>query len=240
LPLLEVHQISKSYSGKKALQNASFTVKDGAVTTLLGPNGAGKTTLVKCVLSLVKYDTGLIRIDGVDSLDEHSRKSIAFLPERFSFFPYFTVLSAIKFYADLHGLTKQELSERLPNVLNKLKLTDLLNQKIKTLSKGQLQRVGLSNLLISNAKLYILDEPFSGLDPVGMRELKDLMIEWKKEGKGVLINSHMIAEMEQIADEVIILNKGNILVSGPIEELKKGKSLEELFFEVLKADGAAS
>ncbi|MBL8991998.1 MAG: ABC transporter ATP-binding protein [Spirochaetia bacterium] len=236
MPVLVVDNLFKNYGAKAALQGVSLRVQEGSVFGLLGPNGAGKTSLVKCVLSLVDYTEGTIFIAGESAHDPKSRKNVAFLPERFNFYPFETVTGAIRFYASLHGISPATLKEKLPRILERVKLTGQAKQKIKTLSKGQLQRVGLSNLLLSDAKLLILDEPFSGLDPIGIRELKDLILELKKEGRSVLLNSHILAEVEQIADEIAILNEGKCLASGSIEKLKQESSLEEFFFKTLKDD----
>jgi len=239
MPLLDIQNLHKHYGAKPALRGVNLTVEEGMVFGLLGPNGAGKTTLVKCALDLIPYHLGAIRLDGVDACLPESRRAVAYLPERFSFYPYYTVLAATRFYAQLHGLDDETFQARIGKVLETLKLVDLVKQKIGTLSKGQLQRVGLSNLLLSDAKLLILDEPFSGLDPVGIRELKDLILHFKALGHSVLLNSHILAEVEQVADAVAILHEGRVLAQGPLEALKQDKSLEELFFATLsKADGS--
>lgn len=237
--LLDVQNLHKSYGAKPALQGVNLTVGEGMVFGLLGPNGAGKTTLVKCALDLVPYPTGTILLDGKDAREPLSRRAVAYLPERFAFYPYYTVLGAAKFYASLHGLDNATFAARIGGVLQTLKLDSLVKQKIGTLSKGQLQRVGLSNLLLSDAKLLILDEPFSGLDPVGIRELKDLILKFREMGRSVLLNSHILSEVEQIADSVAILNEGRVLAQGPLATLRQEKSLEDFFFATLsKAEGA--
>ncbi len=236
VPVLLVDNLFKNYGSKAALQGVSLKVEEGSVFGLLGPNGAGKTSLVKCVLSLVPYKEGSIFIAGESARNPKSRKQVAFLPERFNFYPFETVTGAIRFYASLHGIAPSVLKTKIGPILERVKLTGQANQKIKTLSKGQLQRVGLSNLLLSDAKLLILDEPFSGLDPIGIRELKDLILELKKEGRSVLLNSHILSEVEQIADEIAILNEGKCLAYGPIEKLKKETNLEDFFFKTLKDD----
>lgn len=238
MTLLDVQNLHKSYGAKPALRGVNLTVGEGMVFGLLGPNGAGKTTLVKCALDLVPYTHGTVLLAGEDARNPLSRRAVAYLPERFAFYPYYTVLGATKFYASLHGLDSATFAARIGGVLETLKLDGLVKQKVGTLSKGQLQRVGLSNLLLSDARLLILDEPFSGLDPVGIRELKDLILKFREMGRSVLINSHILSEVEQIADSVAILNEGVVLAQGPLAELRQEKSLEDFFFATLsKADG---
>lgn len=233
MEILSVNSISKKYGADLALADFSVSINKGEIVALLGPNGAGKTTLVKSILGHLKYDTGSINyFQGENALE--ARKRISYLPEKFTFYPYYTILKTLDFYAQMYGVLKELRSEKISKVLELLNILDIKNKKLSDLSKGQLQRVGLSCAILGDHELIILDEPFSGLDPIGMKEIKDIFKTLKQEGKTLLINSHILAEMEKVADVVIILNKGTTLAMGPIAEVRKNQSLEDIFFNLVK------
>lgn len=231
--VIEAQNVVKHYGKKVALKGVSFQVKEGVIFGLLGPNGAGKTTFVKSMLNLVGTTEGSITINGVPSRLEKSRENIAFLPEKFNFLPYYTVTGALKFYAKMYN--QDSSNENINRVLDKINLSEQANQRVKTLSKGQLQRVGLASLLVSKAKILVIDEPFSGLDPIGVRELKELIQELKASGHTIFLNTHLLAEVEKIVDVIAILNKGDCLACGPLKELTQGKSLDDYFHEIVRA-----
>ena len=229
MSVLEVQTLSKRYSSTLALDNVSFKVDKGTVFGLLGPNGAGKTTLVKSILNLVNIDGGKALLNGRPAGDEKSRRGVACLPEKFNFFPYYTVENTIQFFGKMRGLSGGELQGETGKALEKLGLTGIKGRKVKGLSKGQLQRTGLASLLIGRSHLFIVDEPFTGLDPIGIKDLKNLIGEFKARGKTVIISSHILSEMEEICDGVAILNKGRLLDFGPTKKLIGGQSLEDYF-----------
>ncbi|EQC43877.1 ABC transporter ATP-binding protein [Bacteriovorax sp. Seq25_V] len=236
MEVLNVDSLSKSYSGNQALSNFSISLNRGEVIALLGPNGAGKTTFVKSILGLLKADSGTIKFFDVES-DSVSRSKVSYLPEKFTFYPYFTIEATLRFYADMYNI-KSNRQEIIDNALRKLGILDIKGKKISDISKGQLQRVGLACVTMGSHEFIILDEPFSGLDPIGIKEVKDLCVDLKKSGKTLLINSHILAEMEKMADRVIILNKGKTLAFGSVDEVRGDMSLEDKFFKLVK-DGEA-
>ncbi|MGB0452163.1 MAG: ABC transporter ATP-binding protein, partial [Bacteriovoracaceae bacterium] len=199
--LVEIIDLSKSYGKTLALNRVSFRVPEGKVFALLGPNGAGKSTIVKCLLGLVKPTEGDILISGVHADDPLSRKNVSYLPEKFSFYPFYKVQNVLSFVASLKGVSKEKQKEQILDVASLLNIEDLLSKKVQTLSKGQLQRVGIASSFIGDNKLIILDEPFSGLDPVGIVELKEAIINKKNQGTTIFINSHLLNEMEKITEE---------------------------------------
>ncbi|MBT3585748.1 MAG: ABC transporter ATP-binding protein [Halobacteriovoraceae bacterium] len=223
--------VSKSYGATQALSDFSISVEPSKIVALLGPNGAGKTTFVKSLLDLVSPDSGEILINGINSTSSASREGVAYLPEKFSFFPYYTVEMVVAFYGKMHGLRGSELNQRVGEALEKLKIPELRKKKINTLSKGQLQRTGIANTLMCQGNLMIFDEPFSGLDAIGIRELKLLFKDLREQGKTVLLNSHILSEMEQVCDEFILLNKGKIIAKGNLKTELEGKSLEDFFYD---------
>ena len=224
--------ISKRYGTKTALDGLSLEVSPGGIFALLGPNGAGKTTFVKIMLGLTRADAGTLTIAGLDHRSKHCRQKLAYLPERFNFFPYYTVAGVLDFYAALHGPAPEPRANSA--LIERLELGDLLAQRVKTLSKGQLQRVGAAAMVLSQAETLIFDEPFSGLDPLGIRDLKLLMGELKTAGRTVFLNSHLLSEVEQVADTVAIINQGRLLAKGELKELTANQNLEDFFYHTIK------
>ncbi len=231
---IEVHGVKKSYGTEFSLHDINLNVESGKIFALLGPNGAGKTTLVKLMLSLMHTDSGEISINGISSQLPASRQGVAFIPEKFSFFPYYTVRGVLEFFGTMKGLEGAELNSQIDNALAELNIADLQHRKLQTLSKGQVQRTGLASILIGENQLIILDEPFSGLDPIGMRDLKITIKKLRDQGKTIFLNSHILSEMEQICDAFAILNKGEILYNGSIQNvLSQGKNLEDFFYQLV-------
>lgn len=234
MDLIQIKDISKSYGMDFSLKGVNLNVQKGKVFSLLGPNGAGKTTLVKLMLNLMHSDSGSIEINGLNVNDKNSRMGVAFIPEKFSFFSFYTARGVLEFFGRMKGIEGEELNSQVNNALNELNISELANRKLSKMSKGQMQRVGLASILIGNNDLIILDEPFSGLDPIGIRDLKDIIKKLKAQGKTMFINSHILLEMEQICDEIAILNKGQLLFSGSVASvLEKEKSLDDFFYRTV-------
>jgi ABC-2 type transport system ATP-binding protein len=233
--MITAENVCKSYGAQQVLFNLNLKVATGSIFGLLGPNGAGKTTFVKCLLSLVHFNVGSIFIDGIQAASPNSREGIGFLPEKFHFYPYYTVKGAVEFFARMHGHPKTELNGLVETAIKTVGLTGLEKRRLGTLSKGQLQRVGLSNLLVSNKKILILDEPFSGLDPIALKELKELIKQLNKE-KGVtfFINSHILSEVQGLCSDIAVLNNGICLAQGNLKQLIGSASLEEYFYRLIK------
>jgi ABC-type multidrug transport system ATPase subunit len=227
---IEISSVQKSYGDAFSLKDVSLSIEQGKIFALLGLNGAGKTTLVKLILDILNPDNGSIKINGVDSKDNLSRMGVGFIPEKFSFFHYYSVYGALSFFGKMKGISAPDLHLQIEAALKEFNIEELKNKQLKTLSKGQMQRVGLCHLMIGDNQLLILDEPFSGLDPLGMRELKDFFKKQKILGKTIFLNSHILSEMELICDEVAIIHKGEIIVKKSVEEiLKDNKNLEDFF-----------
>ncbi len=234
MDIIQIKDISKSYGPEFSLKNVSLDVKQGKIFSLLGPNGAGKTTLVKLMLNLMHSDSGEIKINGHDVSDKSSRAGIAFIPEKFNFFSFYTARGVLEFFGKMKGVEGAELKSQVDSALEELQIAELANRKLSRMSKGQMQRVGLASILIGKNDLIILDEPFSGLDPIGIRDLKDIIKKLKEQGKTLFINSHILLEMEQLCDEVAILNKGKLLFNGSVASvLEREKSLEDFFYKLI-------
>lgn len=231
---IEIKGVRKSYGPEFSLKDVNLTVESGKIFALIGPNGAGKTSLVKLMLSLMKTDSGSIAINGIDSENPESRQGVSFIPEKFSFFPFYTVKGVLEFFGNMKGLSGETLDQQIKSAMNELGILDLENRKLQGLSKGQVQRTGLASLLIGDNKLLVLDEPFSGLDPIGMRDLKEILKQQKALGKTIFLNSHILSEMEILCDDVAILNKGELLYNGSVQSiLDQGKTLEDFFYQMV-------
>ena len=235
MQIIKAENVSKNYGDLTALKNLSLKVEEGSAFALLGPNGAGKTTFVRSLLGLTRC-SGNIQLQGLDVFNKNARLGLAYLPEKFNFFSYYTVEAVLAFYGKMQGLDGNQLEESIAKALDSLNITELRKKKMDKLSKGQVQRTGLANLLMGDNKILILDEPFSGLDPIGIKDLKVLINKLKGEGKTIFINSHILSEMEQICDQVAILNKGDCLVQGSLSEVKGSKSLEDAFYDLITGD----
>lgn len=235
MSIIEANGVTKKYGRHLALDNISLKVEEGSVFALLGPNGAGKTTFVKSLLGLVRLNKGELSLKGNNVKEAISREGVGYLPEKFSFYPYYTVYGCVAFFGKMNGISGAELHEKVLDSLKKTGALEIKDKRIDSISKGQLQRTGVATLLVGDSDLLILDEPFSGLDPLGIKELKDLIQALAKdEHKTIFINSHILSEMEKICQSMAILNKGKVVVSGEINSLLKGETLEDFFYKLIK------
>lgn len=228
--VIEVSNLSKSYGPNFTLNNINFTLEEKKIFAILGLNGAGKTTFVKLILNLLHPDSGEIKINNVSNFKAEARNGVVFIPEKFSFFPFYTVSGTVEFFAEMRGVQKEKIKSVSENAMRELGIFELKDRKLKTLSKGQMQRIGLCNILLGDNQLLILDEPFSGLDPIGIKDLKDLLKKQKALGKTILLNSHILSEMEQICDEAMIIHQGEIKARGEVINLIRDYQTLENFF----------
>ena len=231
---IEAKSVTKHYRLNKALSQFDLKVPKGKVFALLGPNGAGKTTFIKCLLGLVNFSEGELFVEGNNIHQTDARNQIAYIPERFSFYPFYTARSVLEFYGQASNIPSSELNERIELALEKLDILEIKNKKIKEMSKGQRQRVGIANLVLSKAPILILDEPFSGLDPIGIKDLKKIIKDLKNEGKTIFLNSHILSEVDELCDGFAVINKGKCLVQGDKDELLAGTKLEDFFYQAIK------
>ncbi len=214
--ILQVKDLSKSFRShwtfkkKAGIEGISFSVAEGESFALLGANGAGKTTTIKNILGFLIPDAGEIHFKGSPLFSPAQRTEIGFLPEQPYFYQYLTVEETLNFYAALFSIRPSERTERVKYVLDRLALLHKAKDKVKSLSKGQQQRVGLAQVLLNNPSLLILDEPFSGLDPLARVEIRNLLLDLKKQGTSMIISSHILSDIEMLCDRAVILNKGRI------------------------------
>ena len=230
MAVIEAQSIYKNYGAVEALKDVSLKVEKGECYALLGKNGAGKTTFVKSLLHLVNFKSGSLKLLGQDVHLKESRNQVAYLPEKFSFYPYYTLEGVCEFYGQMKGLSGGELKSSVGQAMERLGISDLMKKKVKDCSKGQLQRTGLAATLIGDNELFILDEPYSGLDPIAIKELQDLLKELAGAGKTLFINSHGLDSVEKVCDTVAIIDQGQMVVQGKLKELVGDSSLLDFFY----------
>jgi ABC-2 type transport system ATP-binding protein len=226
---IEAQQLTKvfhsSWTRKSfcAVDSVDLQVPRGTTYGLLGPNGAGKTTCVKMLLSAVHPTSGQARIFGEDSRLPASRKPIGYLPENHRFPTYFTGAGMLDFYAALSGMDAPSRKRRIPELLELVGLEKWGDVKVRKYSKGMLQRVGLAQALIHEPQLLILDEPSDGVDPVGRKQIRDILQALEEKGVTIFINSHLLVEVELFCREVAILHKGKVALKGTVKDLTAGR-----------------
>lgn len=217
---LEVKNIRKSFSDNEVLHGISFSVESGKALGLLGRNGAGKTTTIRILMDVFKCDSGEILIDGKPFIPKNYQ--IGYLPEERGLYPKKKVTEQIVYLASLRGISKKEAKDNTLKWLKRLGVEEYANRKLDTLSKGNQQKVQLAQTLVCNPEIIVLDEPFSGLDPVNAQILKDVVTELIQDNKIVIFSSHQMSYVEEFCEDIAIINKGNIAISGNLKEIKKG------------------
>lgn len=221
-PIIATQNLTRHFNrGRvKALQNVSLTVAPGKIFGLLGPNGAGKTTFIKILLGLQRADSGTATLFGISVDNPQARTRVGYLPENHRFPEFLSGAALLDYCGRLSGMTsKTERLKRAELLLKRVKMWEWRDTRTKKYSKGMLQRLGIAQALLHDPELIILDEPTDGVDPIGRKEIRDLLVELKAQGKTVFINSHLLSEVEMICDEVAILNKGVMLRQGTVQEL---------------------
>lgn len=233
-----VENLTKVYGSQHAVDDISFKVRTGEVLGFLGPNGAGKTTTMKAITSYLNPTNGSIRVGDYSVADqpEEVRKNIGYLPEQNPLYEEMPVIDYLKFVAELQGIDKSKIKDRLLEMVNVCGLEGEKHKKIGELSKGYRQRVGLAQALIHDPDVLILDEPTSGLDPNQIIEIRELIKTIGRE-KTVLLSSHILAEVEATCDRILIINKGKIVADGSADDLRKqAKGQEILVVTIEDAD----
>ncbi len=226
MPAIEILGLEKTYKvgfwrqrPKRALFPLHLSIEEGEIFGFLGPNGAGKTTTLKLLMGLVFPTAGTARILGREWTDPEVKAQIGFLPEQPYFYDYLTAHELLDYYGQLSGVPGKDRKRRIEEVLSRVGLTDVKGVQLRKFSKGMQQRVGIAQAILHNPKLLFFDEPMSGLDPLGRREVRDLMEELKQEGKTVFFSTHILSDAESLCDRVAIIHKGDLRKVGAIEEL---------------------
>jgi ABC-2 type transport system ATP-binding protein len=226
MPAIEILGLEKTYSvgfwrkrPKWALRPLHLQIEDGEIFGFLGPNGAGKTTTLKLLMGLVFPTSGSARILGQDWTDPSVKAQIGFLPEQPYFYDYLTAHELLEYYGQLSGVPAKYRKQRVEQVLQQVGLRDVQGVQLRKFSKGMLQRVGIGQAILHDPKVVFFDEPMSGLDPMGRREVRDLMEQLKQQGKTVFFSTHILSDAETLCDRVAIIHKGELRGVGAVADL---------------------
>jgi len=230
MPVIETAGLVKHYKNVQALKGVTIAVEKGEIYGLLGRNGAGKTTLVKILLGLVHPTDGGAKLLGTRVGDPAARRDVGFLPEDHRLPDYHTAETALDFYGGLSGMRGRERREKIPGLIELVGLKDAARRKVRTYSKGMKQRLGLAQAMLHNPSVLFLDEPTDGVDPVGRKEVRDLLVRFKGEGKTIFLNSHLLSEVELVCDRVAIIELGELRREGTVKDMTRVENVYTLSF----------
>lgn len=239
---IEITGLSKQFKGKRmtkvnALNGLELSISEGEVFGFLGPNGAGKSTTIKLIMGLLQPTSGTALIMGIDASKPESRRNVGFLPENPAFYDYLTAEEYIAFVGTQFKMEAKLLAKRSEEVLKRLDLWEARKRQMRGYSKGMVQRVGLAQTLVHDPDIYILDEPMSGLDPIGRALVKDIILDLKAAGKSVFFSTHITDDVEKVCDRVGVINKGELLVVDSVENILQ-RGIQGYSVHVINADGA--
>ena len=234
--MLEILDLTKRYGPVVALDGASFTARPGRIVGFLGPNGAGKTTTMRCVFGLAVADRGEVRWKG-HPVDRDMRLRFGYMPEQRGLYPRMRVAEQLSYFGQQHGMSGKAANASAAQWLERMGLGDRAKSKLEELSHGNQQRVQLATALVHGPELLVLDEPFSGLDPIGIATMTDVVREQAAAGAGVVFSSHQLDLVEDVCEDVVIIARGRIVASGAIDELKAASGRQHLEIEVAGSDG---
>lgn len=233
--VVSVAGLTKSFSGKKALDGLSLTLNRGEIMGFLGANGAGKTTTIKILLGFSKPDSGTVSVFGKAPDAPETRARIGYMPEIAYYYPFLTIRELLEFYGGVSGMSRRDIARRAPELIRRVGLEGAGDKHLKTYSKGMLQRAGIAQALLHNPDLLILDEPFTGLDPLARSAFRNLLVELRDNGKTIFFSSHELSEAETICDHVAIVKNGKVMLHGAMKDLigDGNDNLERFFLRVL-------
>ena len=232
--MIEIKNVTKSYAGKKAIDNISFNVNDGEIFAFIGHNGAGKTTLIKSIVGIHEFDSGEILINGksIKEKPEVCKKEMAFVPDNPELYENMKAIDFINFICDMYEIDQKTREENITKYAKLFEIENNLNDTISSFSHGMKQKVALISALAHNPKVLIMDEPFVGLDPKAVYDVKEVMNEMTKEGKIIFFSTHILDVAEKLCSRVAIIKKGELVKVGSMDEIKGDKSLEKVFLEL--------
>ncbi len=239
--MINISNITKSYNGNyNAVSNLNLEIGDGEINGLLGPNGAGKTTTIKMITGIISPTSGKIEINGIDISKEpvRAKEQFGYVPDSPDMFLRLSGMEYLNFMADVYGVSKEERLSRIREISKRFEMELALGDKIHSYSHGMRQKVVLMGVLIHKPKVWILDEPMTGLDPKSAFTLKEMMREHADEGNTVIFSTHVLEVAEKVCDKVAIINKGQLIFNGTLsnmrKEFKENESLEEMFLEMIQ------
>ncbi len=237
MEILKIENISKSFGAKVAVDDFSLTVPEGSIYGLIGPNGAGKTTTIRMVMNIIAPDQGRIEVMG-ETLNESSKDRVGFLPEERGLYQKMVVKDVLTYLGQIKSMPKNEIENAISYWLERVKLEDCREKKVEELSKGMQQKLQFASTLLHNPRLVILDEPFSGLDPVNMEMIKDIILEEKRKGITFIFSTHVMEQAEKLCDKICLINKGRKVLDGKLFDVKSrfGRNTVVLEFDGNSAD----
>ena len=232
--MIEIKNVTKSYGNKVAIQNISFTINDGDLFAFIGHNGAGKTTLIKAMVGIHDFDEGDILIDGMSIKDNpvECKKLMAFVPDNPETYEHMKAIDYINFICDMYDIDTETREKNIRKYSKLFEMEDKLNDTIDSYSHGMKQKIVLISALAHNPKILIMDEPFVGLDPKAVFDIKEVLNEMVKEKKIVFYSTHILDVAEKLCSRVAIIKNGKLVKSGSMKEIKGDKSLEKVFMEL--------
>jgi ABC-2 type transport system ATP-binding protein len=232
---ISLEQVTKSYDGVRAVDGVSLSVMEGAILGLLGPNGAGKTSTIRMILNILVPDEGSICVFG-QPVSDQIRQSIGYLPEERGLYPRMQVLGAIVFLAALRGLSESEAERLAREWLARFELSDWADKKIHDLSKGMQQKVQFICAVLHRPRIVILDEPFSGLDPVNAATVKDTILELRRQGSTIVLSTHRMEQVEKLCDTICLIDKGRKVLDGDLRAIKESYGKNTVLVEFTGPD----
>ncbi len=236
--MIQFSHLTKTYKKRNVVDDFSLAV-DVPIFGFLGQNGAGKTTVMKMIVGLLRPTAGAIILDGKASCDVASKRRMGYMPETPYFYERMTGLEFMRFCDELVGAHKGNRTAHYETLLKRTGIYEARNAEVRTYSKGMRQRLGFAQALVGDPEYLFLDEPLDGLDPLGRREMKEVMRELKKEGRKIFLNTHILYDVEEVCDEMGVIHEGRLLYAGPVKKFCAGKPLEERFVEVVAAQEKA-
>ena len=238
-PAIETRALHKRFGRKVVVHDLTFTVQQGEVFGFLGPNGAGKTTSIKMLMGLVRPTSGEARLLGLPAGRREARRRIGFLPELFRFHDWLSGREVLDLHGRLYGMSTAHRSEAIPRALDLVGLSRRGDDPLRTYSKGMQQRIGIAQAILNDPLVVFLDEPTSALDPVGRLDVRNLIRHLRDEGRTVLLNSHLLSEVEMVCDRVAIIHHGRVATIGPLDDLRQGDVLVQLLVTTLPPEHRA-
>ena len=231
--ILRLENVTKHYRSNTAVDHVTFDVPRGSIFGLLGPNGAGKTSLIRIITTITRADEGVVYLDG-EKLNSTTPEQIGYMPEERGLYKKMKVGDHLMYLAQLKGMSKSDAKAAIREWMIKFEITDWWDKKVESLSKGMQQKIQFIATVIHRPKLLILDEPFSGLDPVNTNLIKDEIYQLNEQGTSIIFSTHRMEQVEQICEEIVLINKGQVILQGKVRSIKDSYKLNRFFVEYLE------